>query len=95
MVRSVSVTESEWSPEDVALLVASRQAERELGSHGIPMAEAMDVANQFAFKGQDGPRVDWAEKARQDAQDAYYKQHDKKDNPVNRNGHVWGVTKRG
>ena len=94
LVRSVTVSEAEWSPEDVALLVASRQAERELGSHGIPLSEAFDPANQFRFKGQDAPRVDYAEKARLDAQEAFYKQHDKKDMPVNRHGHVWGVTKR-
>lgn len=90
----MAVCESEWSPEDVALLVASRQQEREVGPHGFLFSEAFDPANQFAFKGQDAPKVDYAEKARLDAQEAFYKQHDKKDNPVNRHGHVWGVTKR-
>ena len=94
MVRSVSVTESEWSADDRAFLIASRMTEREMGPHGIPMSEATDPDNQFKFKGQEGPQVDWAEKARLDAQEAFYKQHDKKDNPVNRHGHVWGVTKR-
>lgn len=94
MVRSVAIPEPEWSAEDVALLVASRQQERELGSHGIPLSEAMDPANQFKFRGQDAPKVDYAEKARKDAEAAFYKKHDTKDNPVNRNGHIWGVTKR-
>lgn len=90
----MAISEPEWSAEDVALLVASRQQERELGSHGIPLSEAMDPNNQFKFKGQDAPKVDFAEKARLDAQDAFYKANDRKDNPVNRNGHTWGVTKR-
>jgi len=94
LVRSVSIPESEWSPEDVALLVSSRIAERELGPHGIPMSEAMDPANQWAFTGPDNPVVDFAEKNKRDRMDAYYKKYDKKDNPVNRNGHVWTVTKR-
>ena len=95
MVRSVSITESEWSADDRAFLIASRMAERELGPHGIPMSEATDPANQFAFDAPEKPIVDWAEKTKRDRMDAFYKQHDKKDNPVNRNGHIWGgVTKR-
>lgn len=94
MVRSVAVAEPEWSPDDVAFLIASRLAERELGPHGIPMSEALDPANQFAFESPEGPRVDWAEKTKRDRMDAYYKRHDTKDNPVNRNGHIWTVKKR-
>ena len=94
MVRSVATPEPEFSPMDVALLVGSRRVERDTGRHGFPMGEATDPANQFAFRGSDGPRIDWAEKALLDAQDAYYKQHDKKDAPVNRNGHIWSVSKR-
>lgn len=94
MVRSVAIPEPEWSPDDVAFLVASRLKERELGPHGIPMSEAMDPANQYAFEGRDKPLVDWAEKARKDKQDAYYKQYDQKDNPVNRNGHIWTVQRK-
>lgn len=94
MVRAIAIPEPEWSRDDVAFLVASRLRERELGPHGIPMSEAMDPANEFAFVGQRLPTVDFAEKARKDAQDAYYKQYDKKDNPVNRNGHTWSVSRR-
>jgi len=90
----VSIPESEWSPADVALLIASRQKEREIGSHGFPMSEATDPANQWAFEGQKAPLTDWAEKARADAQDEYYKKWDKKDAPVNRNGHIWNVSKK-
>lgn len=58
------------------------------------MAEALDPANQFAFEGFDKPLVDYADKAQHDAADAFYKKHDKKDYPVNRNGHRWGVRYR-
>jgi hypothetical protein len=54
------------------------------------MAEAMDPANQWAFDADVAPATDWAEKARRDAQDRYYKQYP----DANRNGHVWGVAKR-
>jgi len=94
MIRSIAIPEAEWTPDDVAFLVASRLAEREIGPHGFPMSEALNPANQFAFKGREGPRVDWAQKAKLDAQDTYYKQHDKKDAPINRNGHVWTVDRK-
>lgn len=94
MTRSVAVSEPEWSRNDVAVLVASRLLERQVGPHGFPMSVAMDPANQFAFKGSDGPRVDWAEKAKRDAQDKYYKLHDTKDAPVSRNGHIWSVERK-
>lgn len=90
----MSIPEAEWSPEDVAFLIASRLREREFGSHGIPMAEATDPDNQFKFVGQKAPKVDYAEKARLDAESAFYKKHDTKDNPVNRHGHMWGVAKK-
>jgi hypothetical protein len=81
----------EFTREDVALLVASRRMQREIGPHGIPMSEAMDPANQFAFKGPGQPKVDWAEKALRDDIDAYYKGRP----DINRNGHKWGgVTRR-
>lgn len=94
LARSVSIPEPEWSMADVAFLVASRQREREYGPHGFLLSEATDPANQYAFEGQAKPRVDYAEKARLDAEQAYYKQWDKKDNPVNRNGHIWRVSKK-
>lgn len=58
------------------------------------MDEATDPANQFAFEGSEKPVVDYAEKALADKRDAYYKQRDTKSNPVNRNGHLWGVKRR-
>lgn len=91
MSRTVAVTESEWSEDDVAQLIASRQIDLEKNRYGTPIDEATDPANQDAFKGRDKPRVDWQEKADRDAQDKYYKEWDKPDNPVNRNGHIWGA----
>jgi hypothetical protein len=91
LIRTVTVREPEYDDAELALLVASRRRQAEMGPHGIPMSEAMDPANQFAFKGQEVPRIDYADKALKDAQDRYYKAH--KD--VNRNGHRWGrVTRR-
>jgi hypothetical protein len=94
IVGSYSVTESVWTPDGVALLIASKQDERSRGPHGFPMSEATDKANQYAFEGSGVPSVDYAEKARLDAQAAYYKRYDTKDNPVNRNGHIWRVSKK-
>lgn len=89
-----SVTESIWSPDDVALLLASRRSEKERDENGFLWSEATDLANQYAFEGAAVPKVNYATKARLDAQQAYYKKWDKKDNPVNRNGHIWGVSKK-
>lgn len=69
----------------------ANQAER--GSHGFLMSEAMDPANQFAFVASEKPRVDYAEKARLDAQTAYYKKWDRDGEPVNRHGHLFTVQK--
>lgn len=44
MVAAVTTTDSEFTPEHVALLLASRQKEREAGPHGIPMSVATDPA---------------------------------------------------
>lgn len=89
LVRSVSVPEPEWTPEDVALLVSSSRLEREVGPHGIPMSEATDPANQFAFEGH--IRTDWAEKAKRDKLDELRK----RDKDANLNGYYAVVSKRG
>lgn len=94
VVGHLVTREAEFTPAEVAVLLASRRVERERGAHGIPMGEATDPANQFAFEGQKGPVTDWAQKSLEDDRDRYYKLHDSKDNPVNRNGHIWGVTWR-
>ena len=54
---------------------------------GVPLAEAMDPANQFKYQGLDKPEMDWSEKAVEDKKDAFYKA-----NPdASRNGHRWGL----
>ncbi|MDR6907467.1 hypothetical protein J2X63_003175 [Agromyces sp. 3263] len=89
---TVVTREPEFTREDVTYLLARRRMALEIGPHGIPMSEAMDAENQFAFKGPDKPRIDWAEKALRDAIDGYYKGRP----DINRNGHKWGgVTRRG
>ena len=47
-VLSVTTTEPRFTPDDKALLLASRRRVR--GTHGILMSEALDPANQFAFE---------------------------------------------
>jgi hypothetical protein len=82
-----------FTRDDVTVLLAHRRkkAEAEPLSYGIPLSEAMDAANQFAFKGPKAPTVDYAEKAFKDALDAWFKAHPN----ANRNGLKWGpVTRR-
>jgi hypothetical protein len=82
----------EFTEQDRAWLLGSRAADAEPKSHGIPLSEAMDPANQFAFKGQEVPRIDYADKALKDAQDLFYAGRPKDES---RNGHRWGrVTRR-
>lgn len=44
LVAAVTTTDSEFTPDHVALLLASRQKESEVGPHGIPMSIATDPA---------------------------------------------------
>lgn len=75
LVRAVTTREPEFSPDDVAALIASRRAEQvKRGPHGIPLAEAMDPANQFAFEAV-GPAKDWAMDALHRKQELFYKQN--------------------
>ena len=69
MVRTYAIPEPEWTRDDVALLLASRQRDREYGPHGVLMSEAQDPASQFAYTAE--PVMDWVEKARKDFEDAY------------------------
>lgn len=74
-MRAVTVREAEFSREDVAALIASRRAEQvKRGPHGIPLVEAMDPANQFAFEAT-GPAKDWAMDALHRKQELFYKQN--------------------
>lgn len=72
LVSSVTVREAEWSPDDVALLIASRRDERvRRGPHGYTLEEATDPANQFAWDAGK-PRKDWIMAAMQKAQELYF-----------------------
>lgn len=75
MVRAVTIRESEFTPWDRASLlrdVADSRIPR--GSHGLPLAESADPSNQFAFE-VEGPQMDWAQKALDDAQAAHRKRN--------------------
>ena len=82
--------EPEFTAPDVAFLLASRRAEQALGPHGIPISEATDPANQYAFEADEFPLVDWAEKTLKDAIDKRHREWPDE----NRNGHKWRVRRR-
>ena len=91
LVRSTTVREAEFTPDEVASLLASRRAAGvRRGSHGYTIAEATDPANQFAFA-PSKPVRDWAMKAMHSAQQQWYAEHpeDKGDPSL-----VWTVEKR-
>lgn len=77
LARAVTVRESEFSPWDrLSLLknVSDEKAPR--GPHGLLISEVSDPDNQFAFE-VPAPTMDWAQKALDDAQDAYRKKNPK------------------
>jgi len=92
LVRQVTVRESEFTPKEMALLIASRRVEADTGSHGVLMSEATDPANRGKFVINDAPRVDFAKLALRQKQDAYYTQYPdaKADQPA----HIWYVKGR-
>lgn len=72
-VLSVSVTESRFTPREVALLLASRREENApRSSTGIKLTEATDPANADAFT-VPLPITDFAVKKLRREQDAYEK----------------------
>lgn len=87
--------DSEWDDEQRALAIASFEVDRETPDHGFHLSEALsaeaDPANRDgAFKFRAGlPVVDWAEKARRDAADAYRRDNDN----ANMNGLFFPVEK--
>jgi hypothetical protein len=70
-VGTIVTREAEFNDQDIALLLAHREIRADMGSHGIPLSEALDPKNQFAFT--TGRVMDWAEKARLDAIDQFRK----------------------
>ena len=88
LVRSVTVRESEWSREQVVLLLAWQRAQDELGPHGFPMSEATDPANQGAFEGY--VVTDYVERAK-----AMAKAKLRKDYPDDPGyGHLWSARRK-
>lgn len=83
--------ESEFSAWDRAVLLADVAASRiPRGQHGLPLSETSDPENQFAYE-VPPPRMDWAQKALDDAQEAF-----KKKNPKASMGALmWKVARRG
>lgn len=70
---SVAVTESRFTPREVALLLASRREENApRSSTGIKLSDATDAANKDAFS-VPLPITDFAAKALRKEQDAYEK----------------------
>lgn len=62
-VVSVQITESRFTRDDVALLLASRRDEFEpRGSHGHKLAEAIDPAHEFDWS-VEPPIIDFAASA--------------------------------
>jgi hypothetical protein len=56
-----TIREPEYSARDRDLALAQGMNDAEMGPHGIPMSEALDKANQFAFVAE--PVVDFAARA--------------------------------
>lgn len=87
----MTVRESEFSAWDRSVLFADVAASKvPRGAHGLPLSEAADPDNQFAFEVLP-PRMDWAQKALDDAQEAF-----KKANPkASMSALMWKVARRG
>jgi len=96
----MTMTESAFDVEQVDLLLAIREYQRNLDPNGIPFERATSLeadpnptspqANPVRFLPQ-GPFVNFAEKARLDAQQAYEKQAGE---GVNLNGMFWTVEEK-
>lgn len=89
-VVSATLTESRFTPVEVARLLASRRSERvKRGSHGRELSETTDPANQWAYRVPD-PTVDFAEKALAAKQDEYLKRYPN----APRSALLWRVEKK-
>lgn len=89
-VLSVSVAEPRFTRREVAVLLASRRAERvRRGPHGVLMSEATARENKFKFR-VPLPTEDYAAKALHVAQEKY-----RKDYPnASMDSLLWRVEKR-
>lgn len=88
MVGSVTYREPEFTPDQVALLLAHEQGVADLGPHGHPLSEAMsslaDPSSpdaQWKYVARDKPRIDRAARVLGEAQDAFKEKYFK-DKPL-------------
>ena len=73
-------------------MALAREEAEPRNTHGILLSDALNPTTQWDVKLR--PTVDHAARALSEAQIAYYKQWDKDPkNPMNRAGHMWGITK--
>jgi len=73
------------------MLALGREEAEPRNSHGILLKDAMNPATKWEVKTI--PTVDYSLRALSEAQIAYYKQWDTDPkNPLNRAGHMWGVS---
>jgi hypothetical protein len=88
----VTLREPEFSPDDVALLLASRLKDaRPRGQHGVLLSEATDPGSRGQWE-VPAPTTDFAQQALNRAQDEYKKRWgDRADMSVL----LWHVTRRG
>jgi hypothetical protein len=89
LVCSVTVREAEFTPDEVATLLASRRADNApRGDHGVLLSEATDPANDPSSRKATGrfvvppPSVDFAALALKTAKDAWKKNWPDDDRPL-------------
>lgn len=76
VVRTITVREPEFSEWDVAVLLADlAESKIRKGRHGLPLVDALDPKNQFAYVAK-GPVTDWAQRKLNEAEERF-----KKSNP--------------
>ena len=92
LVRSVTVREPEWTPAEVAVMVAWKRRQAEIGSHGVSMLEATDPASRGKWRVNESPQVDYVKLAMNAHRDAYYRSYP--DAEKDRSAHIWYVKGR-
>jgi hypothetical protein len=100
VVTAITETEPEFDDDERMLLIAYERWSSERGAHGYPWAEAMsteadptNLQGTFRFIAE-GPVIDWAERARLDAFDAYRKAMEDAGATPNMHGVTFTVVKR-
>ncbi|KRC52127.1 hypothetical protein ASE16_03505 [Leifsonia sp. Root227] len=89
LMRTITRREPEFRVQDRVQMLAFQSIEEDMGPYGIPVSEAMDPKNQFAYVPSWSPSTNWAVKAVEDRKDSFYEAN--KDS--SRNGHVWSVSR--